>query len=132
MKTRLPVCIGRVLVGLGIVVNAAAVVINRSHAVDDTPLLKVVLWSAAIGAFAGLWVLGMNYQNPHCSERFFKAMCALFGVAAGLVSVLLALTSLDGHGHAELLMGAPGLMALTVMCLIFWEVVETRHKPRRF
>jgi len=122
----------RVLVVLGIVLNVVAVIINRGQAVDEIPLLKVVLWSTAIGAFAGLWVLGMNYENPHCSERFFKAMCTLFGVSGGLVSTLLALGSLDGHENTKLLMGAPGLMAMTVMCLIFWEVVDRRHKPRRF
>ncbi len=93
-------------------------------------MLGVSLLAAGVGAAAAAWVLGMNYVNPHCSDRRLQSMCMIFSVPAGLLAVgFLADTMVaPSRLHPQ----AFGFTALAVGSLAVWEKVRQGKRTERF
>jgi len=93
-------------------------------------MLGVSALAVGLGAFAALWVLGMNYLNKHCPDRFLQFMCIIFSVPAGLLAVIFLADTIAAPSriHPQ----AFGFTALVVGCLLVWEKVHQGKRKGMF
>jgi hypothetical protein len=93
-------------------------------------MLGVSVLAVGVGAFAVVWVLGMNYLNKHCPDHFLQFMCIIFSVPAGLLAVFFFVDMIVSPSriHPQ----AFGFTALVVGCLLVWEKVHQGKRKGMF
>ncbi len=118
------------LIALAIVAALAHLIFSPATVTWRLAMLGVSVLAIGVGAFAVAWVLGMNYINKHCPDRFLQFMCIIFSVPAGLLAVVFLADTIVSPSriHPQ----AFGFTALVVGCLFVWEKVHQGNRKGMF